>query len=265
MDRMGEFGYIPCMQMILTQLYERIRIEDVGFGHYEKWPPSYPIRPFWRLYWTSRKGAVWESDGQCYEPDHRQLILTPPNVQLSRKLLKPLEHGFIHFSLGMPLDLHRGSVVVLKAMPQMRKVWQVVTDHDAGLHGQFTMGKLINHALMSVPFEEQTSLQRDQRFATLLRFMQENTHRQVPNTELAEFVHLSEAAMIRRFTQVVGKSPQSLFVEMRLDEAAGQLRRDSTVSIEKVAENTGFFDRSHFCKRFVDRFGITPVVYRKMP
>ncbi len=257
--------YIPCMRVILKQLYERIRIEDVGFDHYERWPMSYPIRPFWRLYWTSRKGAIWESEGQCFEPDQQQMILTPPNVPLTRKLLRPLEHGFVHFSLGMPLDLHRGAVVLLKALPQMRKVWQVITDSDTSLHGQFTMGKLINHALMSVPFDEQTSLQRDERIATLLCFMQENTHRLISNRELAVLVHLSEAAMIRRFTQVVGKSPQSLFVEMRLDEAAGHLRRDSTASIEKVAENTGFFDRSHFCKRFVERFGITPVTYRKIP
>jgi AraC-like DNA-binding protein len=207
---------------------------------------------------------VWQSDNLQFKPDARDLVLIPPNVPLTRRLLQPLHHGYIHFTLGMPLDLYRGPILLIKALPYMREYWQELVLPGDAFKKQFALGKLINHVMMEVPFNDQDWAPCDLRIEELLVHLHENTHRLVSNQELAQRIHLSESAMIRRFTHVVGKSPQAIFTEIRLDEAANLLRRDPTMSIEQIAQQTGFFDRSHFCKRFVLRFGITPAAYRKM-
>ena len=165
----------------------------------------------------------------------------------------------------MPLDLYRGDVLKLKTPAQMKQMAKVIAQKNMAIKWQLVVSELISYVLNRLPEKNLVELQMDARLEALLIFMQANTHRLLSNQELAQHCHLSEAAMIRLFSQQIGRSPQAFFSDMRLDQAAALLRQHPEDSIELIAEKTGFFDRSHFCKRFVTRYGISPVKYRKAP
>ena len=244
---------------------QRYRIHDVGLKHYIDWPAGFPIRPFWRLYWNSRAGGQWESQGKTWQPDRHSLILIPPNVPVQRKLTRPLKHGYLHFSLGMPLDLCRDQVHMIRTLPDMPAVFGRILQEQCTQTSTFSITSLIGHALSQLPVDSWPLIPKDTRIVAMMSYMQANTHRLIPNSELARQCHLSEAGMIRRFTQLLGISPQAFFADLRLDEAARQLRQQQHQSIEQIADATGFYDRSHFSKRFTLRFGISPVEYRNAP
>lgn len=63
-------------------------------------------------------------------------------------------------------------------------------------------------------------------------------------------------------TAKVGTTPLNLLNEARLDHAAMELRAMLTKPITAIAFECGFSDSGYFARRFQERFGMTPSVYR---
>ena len=244
---------------------QRFRIITAERKRYTMWPKGYPKRPFWRLYWNAGPGGEWTSGSKTYQGSRKKLILIPPNLLVRRRLIKPHEHCYIHFSLGFPLDLYRGGVLEITAPQNIDQTMQCIAHESHSLRWQFVASTLINQVLAHLPQRNLSGLQLDSRIEALLIFMQLNTGRLITNDELAQQAHLSEPAMIRLFTQHLSRSPQAFFSDLRLDHASEMLRFRSDLTLEEIAEKTGFYDRSHFCKRFTLRYGITAAAYRKAP
>lgn len=244
---------------------QQFRILTTQRVFHKVWPPSYPLRPFWRLYWSANPGTQWMSSAKTYKGGPHRLILIPPNISVHRKLTQPTDNFHIHFTLGIPLDLYQGEVQVLAAPQNINQMTRIIADQTMTLHWRLVTSELITHALVALPEKNLTNLQLDSRIEILLVFMQANTHRQISNDELAMQCHLSQPAMIRLFTRHLNRSPQAFFSDIRLGQAAAMLRQSTDLSIEKIAEKTGFYDRSHFCKRFTALYNITPAAYRKEP
>lgn len=163
------------------------------------------------------------------------------------------------------MDLYQGEMLSVRALPDMQERMQMIASNKHTAHWRLAVSYLIHHVLLALPEENMENLQVDHRIQTVLELMQANTHHLLSNRQLAQQCHLSEHAMIRLFSTRIGRSPQAFFLDMRLDQAAVLLREESEKSIENIAMKTGFVDRSHFCKRFAKRYGISPVVYRKSP
>ncbi len=79
--------------------------------------------------------------------------------------------------------------------------------------------------------------------------------------EAAEAVHLSPAHLRRLFHRVYGASPQAAFTQLQLDRAI-ELLRDPTLTLEAVAEASGFGSGSAFSRAFRKAFRTPPRAYR---
>lgn len=258
-------GIILAMMDWPQTVQQHIRVLATDRARYEKWPPSYPRRPFWRLFWNACRGAQWMEGRKIFEARPEVMILIPPGVEVQRKLMKPIDGFHLHFSMGMPLDLYHGEVIAVAAPEQVDSMTNCIAKEPQSPRWRFVVLELISHALAELSERTLANLRLDGRVETLLQYMQAHTHQPIRNDELARLCHLSEAAMIRLFTQHVGRSPQVFFRDLRLDEAAGLLRQRPEQSIDAIATRMGFVDRSHFSKRFAQRYGITPAAYRKTP
>ena len=69
-------------------------------------------------------------------------------------------------------------------------------------------------------------------------------------------------AFIRLFRSEVGRSPQAWYMRRRIEEAC-RLLHHSDLSIEQIAERTGFCDRGHFTRVFRTLRRIGPATFRK--
>ncbi len=79
--------------------------------------------------------------------------------------------------------------------------------------------------------------------------------------DLANVTHLSPFYLARIFRQVVGMPPHAYQTQLRLSRAKTLLAQGFEVGY--VANETGFFDQSHFTQQFKRHFLVTPGSYRK--
>ena len=79
--------------------------------------------------------------------------------------------------------------------------------------------------------------------------------------ECARTVQLSVGRFGHLFTEYYGISPHRFLLSLRLDEAR-DLLINSGMSINRVAEKTGFLDPCYFSRLFKKYTGLTPKEYR---
>jgi AraC family transcriptional activator of mtrCDE len=78
---------------------------------------------------------------------------------------------------------------------------------------------------------------------------------------LAQRAGLSRSAFMARFTEVVGQPPMSVLRELRMRQAAQQLRAN-LLSTEQIARDAGYASRSSFVRAFRAIYGCDPVEYK---
>jgi len=83
-----------------------------------------------------------------------------------------------------------------------------------------------------------------------------------PNiSDVAQAVHLSPTHLRRLFHKIRGASPRKLFKNIQF-ERVKWLMRDPAMTLERIAENSGFGSGSAFSRAFTLEFGMTPKAYR---
>jgi transcriptional regulator GlxA family with amidase domain len=105
-------------------------------------------------------------------------------------------------------------------------------------------------------------LKRFKRLAPAVRYLEQNFREQVQLADLAKYCELSATHLHRLFQRLLRMSPSEYLLALRLQEAR-RLLTSTELSLSAIAQNTGFFDQSHFTKRFRKMTGLTPTQFRK--
>jgi AraC-like DNA-binding protein len=82
--------------------------------------------------------------------------------------------------------------------------------------------------------------------------------------EFGDELNMSRAQVYRKLTALTNLSPGEFIWYMRLHRGM-DLLRNKTGTISEIAYSVGFRDPSHFSKRFMDQFGVTPGDVLKNP
>lgn len=88
----------------------------------------------------------------------------------------------------------------------------------------------------------------------------------VPHTveTLAQTSCLSRSAFMARFSAAFGQAPMQVLREIRMRQAAVQLRAGD-LALEQVARNAGYASRGAFTRAFREVYGTAPAAYRAGP
>jgi transcriptional regulator GlxA family with amidase domain len=92
-------------------------------------------------------------------------------------------------------------------------------------------------------------------------FMQENLHRDVDLTGIAQQASLSPYYFSRAFTAYVGVPPYRYLIRLRM-ERAQELLCTSELTVTQICQRVGFNSLSHFTTTFHRHTGTTPTGYR---
>lgn len=95
----------------------------------------------------------------------------------------------------------------------------------------------------------------------VLRYMQENLHKNITLEDLAAAAHLEKSYFSRKFKRVSGCSPMEYLRCLRLDKAK-ELLRYSDLTVTQVSEALGFQSLHHFSKAFHHFAGCSPMAYK---
>ena len=150
------------------------------------------------------------------------------------------------------------------------QIWYVMDQH--GHPGWFNSskvplrgidGKVAGIAGVRFPVESPAVQQgRFRKLEPALKVLEKRHREQISMTELADRVGMSSTHFNRQFAELLGISPTRLLHAMRLDRSR-QLLTTTDMTIGQIAVEVGYFDQSHFTRRFRQYCGVTPRAYRK--
>ena len=126
-----------------------------------------------------------------------------------------------------------------------------------------TDGMVIGIAGVMYPIEtpeEQESFFRE--LLPAVRFIDENYCQSVCMKDMASLAGLSTTHFNTRFRAVLRMSPTEYVLSRRIQDAQ-KLLAETDRSIAEIGMDVGFFDQSHFTKRFRKVTGLTPRAYRR--
>jgi AraC-like DNA-binding protein len=108
--------------------------------------------------------------------------------------------------------------------------------------------------------EEETI--RFKELAPAILYMESNYRQPVSMEAMAGISKISATQFNKRFRHLLRMTPSSYLLTLRIQEAKNLLVI-SNLPMTEIAISTGFYDQSHFSKKFSQVTGLTPLSYRK--
>ncbi len=102
----------------------------------------------------------------------------------------------------------------------------------------------------------------DGRVKTMMSFIHEHYKEPISISQLASAAHVSERGCFRLFQETLRASPLSYIRDYRLQAARGLLTRTDE-SVTEIACRCGFGTSSYFGRIFRERFGCSPIAWRR--
>lgn len=96
----------------------------------------------------------------------------------------------------------------------------------------------------------------------VMRYMEIHFPDRIQIKDLTDIAHMSESSLNRSFKQFFGLSSIQMLNKIRLRKSA-KLLKESSMPISMIASSCGFYDSSHFCRRFQASYHMTPDRFRK--
>lgn len=254
--------------------------------------------PYWRIYNNVQQGAFMEYNRQVFEMQPNTLYLIAPNTNYSsrlydnsipdegynltggrilgttrkenRTLVKEgaIEHLFIHFTLGYPYDNVLPGIYTFRMdkhleckIKSLRKyLTKNVAQFDFNIF--LTIQSLICELLFNMGEEVWKYPVRDVRIAKVISHIENNINEDFSNETLAGIAHMATNAFARLFKEYTGDTIQ-IFIRKKRINAACLLLLHADLSIDDIAEKTGFANRYHFTRIFGRITGHSPARYKK--
>lgn len=124
-------------------------------------------------------------------------------------------------------------------------------------------GKVVALAGIKRPYEHSDSISAGHgRLLNVVRFVTAHYGDEIVVADLADQANLSPSQLHREFSRLFGITPNRYIREVRVG-VARHLLESSQMPISQIANDSGFYDQSHFSRQFKSSTGLTPGEYRK--
>ncbi len=108
-----------------------------------------------------------------------------------------------------------------------------------------------------------TNLKYEDEVKRMISYIQKHYMEDILIADIAKYVGISRSECFKKFKAFTSKTPIDYILEYRLFSAACLLKSTEDTILE-ICTKCGFSHSSYFGKRFKERYGVTPLEYRKM-
>ncbi len=193
------------------------------------------------------------------------------------KITNRLVCGMVHFDQEMPHPIMRDlpKVMHFPMLESAGPIWSVIKLIDAEVskqQGSSHIADRLTEVLFIQLLEQHVRTKdepngflaalRDRRVHHALSLIHQDSTRDWSLPSLGDKVGMSRATLVRRFNEVLGVSPMVYITDWRLMKA-NNLIRSSALSIEQIANATGFATARTLSRAFSRQYGLTPSELRR--
>jgi AraC-like DNA-binding protein len=233
----------------------------------ESWSNKNRSAPYWRLYWNANEGASLSLDNKVVELGPKKVVIIPPNTPFDKHARCSVNHFFIHFSVSYSLGTLLPGFYEVEITPQLKndihETILLLQKGNSGAPQMFLLShSIVAQSLFALSEKIQSTSFPDERIATIANYMEAHIAERFSNTDLSGLIGMNTNAFIHFFKTHMKLTPMKYFDKMRLQKACNLLQF-SALTIDHIADETGFCDRNHFTKTFIKSHGIGPSEFRK--
>lgn len=247
--------------------------------------PINVLRQFWRntrsfqcignpkqqnllLYLSGCRITYTNKDGEVLVAESGDLVYTPEGSEYQAKLsdfASPESHTVgINFILldecGERAVLSdKIEIVHVEERSKLHSlIYRAERNHESGtaISDKIILLSILSR-LLTAPKPDDDPL-----IAAAMSFLAEHVEENPSIATLAERLNVSEVYLRRKFKEVTGTSPAKYRNALRLGKAASYLKFGD-ISVQEISDTLGYSTVSHFIKEFKERYGISPLQYRK--
>ena len=169
----------------------------------------------------------------------RSYQIFDPSVQWQSEILQILEQIYHLQSEKEAEQLHIFSLVI--------QLWNLLYHH---------LEPSYDPSILHHPNHKQARLQ------IMMQFIHDHYQEFISLDDIAASASICKSGALRIFQTGIQISPVSYLIQYRLAKAASLLS-DTQKSVSSVAAETGFASSGYFCRKFRERYKMTPNEYRK--
>lgn len=197
--------------------------------------------------------------------DMRQLT-----IPLLDGYMLPLFHKFFP-ALTMDKKYNLAEPVISLSPEEMQKILSIVQRLKETIDllrpgGLFECLILFMEVIISISRLREGNVKQEKRIPFLIgkavSFIKSNFAREITLDQIAHACNMSRRNFCRHFRSMVGTSPTSYLLQVRIDQAA-ELLALTDLNISEIGLNCGFSDSNYFSRRFKENKGVTPRVFRQ--
>lgn len=126
---------------------------------------------------------------------------------------------------------------------------------------KWVLGQLLLDTVKNLKTSPHISEHKHGLISSIQEYLQENAHRKVTSQELSNHFHYHRDTLGRLFKKETGQTIKAYIQGLR-HEKVKQLLLDSDISLDLIAEQCGYTDRSHLIADFKHHRSMTPTEFR---
>lgn len=223
------------------------------------------LSPFWRLYYNFDPGHFIHIGEESYELQPDRLLLIPDHVLFHCIGEKPARNLWLHFSLGKRLSPNQQIPVEILPtdfqLQLMENLAEEISEGSASPDRIFHRSLALIHLCIShrdIDWAEPLPGQ----LQAVIQYISEHMAEKLPNEHLAAKAGISIETLCRLFSKYLHTSPARYVNQIRISRA-GHLLEHSDLSIDQIAEATGFPNRAYFSRVFKQVSTLAPAEFRE--
>jgi len=94
-------------------------------------------------------------------------------------------------------------------------------------------------------------------------YIDDNINEQITISDISKELAYNKSYLIRLFKKNIGLTPQNYIVNEKINLAKDKLKNNYSKAIVDLANESGFYDQSHFNKNFRKIQGMSPIKFKK--
>ena len=225
--------------------------------------------PFWRCYWNPSSGGFLKTSRQIIEMSPEHVYIIPGYTRFSTFAEKPFEQYYIHFTPPEKYFADITDIISVPATDGIKEYCHEWLALEKTLKKDFFRRELLAaavlaEALLALPKElMQSKNELSAKIRVAVKMIEKNISSPPSNRELADACKMELRTFLRRFKQETAESPQQFSRRIRTEKAS-ELLSYTDMSIEEIAEKTGFPDRYYFSRVFYQLQDMPPASFRRL-
>ncbi len=224
------------------------------------------LSPFWRFYYNFKKGhkLVFRDFEVALTPEH--IMLVPDHQLFDSVGTTPVPHFWMAFTPARRIDNRQQVPLLLEPdrceTELIRKLVRLYNDRGECLDRRrgFHLSVALLNIVLSRP-EIKWQIDDAPKMEKACRFMENHYASTISIGNTAQEAGMSHAAFIKAFKRYQGVPPVRFLMQTRVRQAA-DLLANTLLTIDDIAEQTGFPNRAYMSRVFKKITGLSPAQFR---